>query len=66
MLPIPIPIDSDGTETRSGSGTSNIHICGMGLPSYEYPNPFELSRDVRYCKNSHIPCHYFSGGIMFL
>lgn len=43
----------------------NIHndtskMCGMGLPSHEYPNPNQLSTDTSYCHN--VPCPYFTGG----
>ena len=35
-------------------------MCGMGLPSYDFPNPNDLTHKTSFCND--LPCRYFSGG----
>lgn len=42
---------------RLGAGTGD---CGTGLPSYEFPDPYDTERDGSYCDDT--PCKYYRGG----
>lgn len=46
--------------SRVASKLSGMGTCGIGLPSYEFPNPYDTERDPSYCAN--VPCTYFRGG----